>query len=57
VPALKAHPFFKNIDWDKLLRKELEAPYKPKLVSEEDTDKFDTEFTQVEIKEETSRLT
>ena len=27
APDLKAHPFFKDIDWDKLSRRELEAPY------------------------------
>lgn len=27
--ALKAHPFFKSIDFDKLMKCELTAPYKP----------------------------
>lgn len=26
---IKAHPFFKSIDWDKLYRKEVKVPYKP----------------------------
>ena len=26
---IKAHPFFKDIDWCKLLAKELEPPFKP----------------------------
>lgn len=26
---LKRHPFFKNLDWEKLARKEIPAPFKP----------------------------
>jgi cGMP-dependent protein kinase len=29
--ALKAHAWFENFDWDKLLEKELKAPYIPPL--------------------------
>ena len=28
---MKAHPFFKSIDWDKLYRKELPVPYLPEV--------------------------
>lgn len=30
---IKEHIFFKSIDWDKLERRELKPPYKPKIVS------------------------
>lgn len=26
---LKRHPFFRNLDWNKLVRKEIPAPFKP----------------------------
>lgn len=30
---IREHVFFKNIDWTKLEKRELQAPYKPKTVS------------------------
>ncbi|KAL1617542.1 Serine/threonine-protein kinase [Diplodia seriata] len=42
---LKAHPFFGDIDWDALSKKNLVPPFKPKLKSELDTSNFDPEFT------------
>lgn len=42
---LMAHPFFSDIDWDALSRKELIPPFKPKLKSDADTSNFDPEFT------------
>ncbi|KAF2085037.1 kinase-like protein [Saccharata proteae CBS 121410] len=42
---LKAHPFFADIDWDALAKKNLVPPFKPKLKSELDTSNFDPEFT------------
>ncbi|EGD72478.1 AGC/PKC/ETA protein kinase [Salpingoeca rosetta] len=41
---IKAHPFFHPIDWDKLERREMEPPFKPKLKSQLATDNFDAEF-------------
>lgn len=43
--AVMAHPFFKSIDWDALLRKEVEAPFVPRVESETDIRNFDTVFT------------
>lgn len=45
VDDIKAHPFFKSISWEKLFKKELDPPYKPKLKSTTDTGNFDSTFT------------
>ncbi|KAL2824623.1 kinase-like domain-containing protein [Aspergillus cavernicola] len=42
---LMAHPFFHDIDWEALCRKEMTPPFKPKLKSDTDTSNFDPEFT------------
>jgi serum/glucocorticoid-regulated kinase 2 len=31
--VIKTHPYFKSIDWDKILRKEIKPPYIPPVVS------------------------
>jgi len=43
---VKRHAFFKDIDWDKLERREVEPPYKPRVKNELDTTQIDTVFTQ-----------
>ncbi len=43
--AVKNHPFFKDIDFDKLERREIEAPFRPKVKNEYDTSQIDTVFT------------
>jgi len=47
---IKGHPFFKGIDWDLLLAKELTPPYIPPVKNDEDNSQFDTSFTQEEAK-------
>jgi serine/threonine protein kinase len=42
---LKAHPFFADIDWDALMKKNVVPPFKPKLKGELDVSNFDPEFT------------
>ncbi|KAN0083377.1 Protein kinase-like domain containing protein [Elaphomyces granulatus] len=42
---LMTHPFFDDIDWEALARKEVIPPFKPKLKSDTDTSNFDPEFT------------
>ncbi|XP_750389.2 serine/threonine protein kinase SCH9 [Aspergillus fumigatus Af293] len=42
---LMAHPFFHDIDWEALARKDVIPPFKPKLKSDTDTSNFDPEFT------------
>jgi len=42
----RAHPWFADIDWEKLLKKEIEMPFKPKVRSLEDTSQIDPQFTR-----------
>ncbi|XP_038570496.1 ribosomal protein S6 kinase beta-2-like [Micropterus salmoides] len=43
---IQKHHFFKHIDWEDLLNKRVEPPYKPQLQSDEDVSQFDTRFTR-----------
>ena len=42
---IKEHPFFKDVDWDKYWRKEIQPPFIPQLDSELDLKYFDKMFT------------
>lgn len=42
---IRAHPFFAQIDWKRLLAKKYAAPFKPQVESLNDTSNFDAEFT------------
>ncbi|KIW08486.1 hypothetical protein, variant 1 [Verruconis gallopava] len=42
---LKQHPFFADVDWDALSKKNVVPPFKPKLKGELDVSNFDPEFT------------
>lgn len=42
---LKRHPFFKTLDWEKLYRKEIPAPFRPVIRNELDVSNFAEEFT------------
>lgn len=42
---LKEHPFFADVDWDALGKKNVVPPFKPKLKGELDVSNFDPEFT------------
>ena len=46
---IKKHDFFKGFDFDKLLKKEIEAPFKPVLKDSLDVSNFDTDFTSEEL--------
>lgn len=39
------HPFFRNMDWEKLARKEIPPPFKPKVKNPKEANNFDSEFT------------
>eukprot|EP00007_Cunea_sp_BSH-02190019_P008008 CAMPEP_0174229438 /NCGR_PEP_ID=MMETSP0417-20130205/416_1 /TAXON_ID=242541 /ORGANISM="Mayorella sp, Strain BSH-02190019" /LENGTH=459 /DNA_ID=CAMNT_0015306985 /DNA_START=130 /DNA_END=1509 /DNA_ORIENTATION=+ len=45
---IKAHPFFKPIDWDKLVAKEVEPPFIPPVKDAESTEMVDPTFTSEE---------
>jgi len=42
---VKRHVFFNGIDWEKLEKKDVEPPFKPKVKSETDISQIDTAFT------------
>jgi len=42
---IKAHPFFSNIDWEAMFKRDLKPPFVPQI-KEDDTKYFDPEFTQ-----------
>ena len=46
---IKKHDFFKGFDFDKLLKKEIEAPFKPVLKDSLDVSNFDQDFTSEEL--------
>ncbi|KAG7266085.1 hypothetical protein CRUP_026722 [Coryphaenoides rupestris] len=43
---IQKHLFFRHINWEELLNKRVEPPYRPQLHSEEDVSQFDTRFTR-----------
>ncbi|XP_062864235.1 ribosomal protein S6 kinase beta-2-like [Trichomycterus rosablanca] len=43
---IQRQPFFRHINWDDLLNKQVEPPYKPSLQSDEDVSQFDIRFTK-----------
>ena len=45
LEEIKAEPFFANIDFDKILAKEIPAPFIPAVNNETDVQYFDEEFT------------
>uniref|UniRef100_A0A4W6FJF8 Protein kinase C n=1 Tax=Lates calcarifer TaxID=8187 RepID=A0A4W6FJF8_LATCA len=46
--AVTSHKFFADIDWEKLNRREIEPPFKPRIKTPEDVNNFDPDFTQEE---------
>ena len=44
---VKAHKFFRSINWDDLLRKNIPAPFVPKINSDTDVSNFSEEFTSM----------
>ena len=45
---IKAHPFFKDVDWDKYMKKEIKPPFIPELEDETDLKYFDKTFTEAD---------
>eukprot|EP00009_Paramoeba_aestuarina_P010104 CAMPEP_0201526494 /NCGR_PEP_ID=MMETSP0161_2-20130828/31983_1 /ASSEMBLY_ACC=CAM_ASM_000251 /TAXON_ID=180227 /ORGANISM="Neoparamoeba aestuarina, Strain SoJaBio B1-5/56/2" /LENGTH=729 /DNA_ID=CAMNT_0047926913 /DNA_START=101 /DNA_END=2290 /DNA_ORIENTATION=+ len=50
VEDIKGHPYFKNIDWTKLLLKQIPSPFEVVVDGEGDTQNFDAEFTNIRIR-------
>ena len=38
---IKTHPFFKDIDWDLLVQKKIQPPFRPKITHPKDLRHFD----------------
>eukprot|EP00072_Mus_musculus_P052700 XP_006531875.1 PREDICTED: ribosomal protein S6 kinase beta-2 isoform X1 [Mus musculus] len=43
---VQRHPFFRHINWDDLLARRVDPPFRPSLQSEEDVSQFDARFTR-----------
>ncbi|KHN83566.1 Protein kinase C-like 1B [Toxocara canis] len=46
--AIRAHPFFRDIDWEALEARRVKPPFKPKIRSKRDVNNFDADFTKEE---------
>ena len=46
---IKVHPFFQGFDFDALIAKKIEPPFKPVLTGSLDISNFDEEFTSEDI--------
>ncbi|ETN77341.1 phorbol esters/diacylglycerol binding domain protein [Necator americanus] len=44
--AIRAHPFFREMDWDALEARHVKPPFKPKIKSRRDANNFDADFTK-----------
>ena len=49
VDKIKNHPYFKDVDWEKAWKKELDPPFIPELKDEMDLKYFDKGFTDERI--------
>ncbi|XP_042194570.1 ribosomal protein S6 kinase beta-1 [Callorhinchus milii] len=43
---VQAHPFFRHTNWEDLLARKVEPPFKPFLQSDDDVSQFDSKFTR-----------
>uniref|UniRef100_A0A182SGI0 Non-specific serine/threonine protein kinase n=1 Tax=Anopheles maculatus TaxID=74869 RepID=A0A182SGI0_9DIPT len=48
---LKSHPFLRTINWSRLVRKQIQAPFPPVAENERDTRNFSSEFTKLDVAE------
>ncbi|KAI6236760.1 hypothetical protein M3Y95_00192400 [Aphelenchoides besseyi] len=44
--AIRAHPFFREIDWDALESRRVKPPFKPRIKGRRDVGNFDADFTR-----------
>lgn len=47
---IKSHPFYKQIDWDKLIAKEMAPPFIPVVRGKEDVGQVAAEFVNQEVR-------
>ncbi|KAJ0173402.1 hypothetical protein K1T71_010551 [Dendrolimus kikuchii] len=46
--GIRAHPFFRDMDWEALAQRRLRPPFRPKVKSKREAANFDAEFTKEE---------
>lgn len=51
VESIKQHPFFSDIDWEKVKNKEYKPPIRPKLKNGWDTKYFDKNLLKEKVEE------
>lgn len=44
---IKEHNFFRQLNWDDVIARRVEPPFRPQVTSEEDVSQFDTKFTEM----------
>jgi hypothetical protein len=44
--AIKSHPFFRSTNWEQVLNRKADPPFRPTLTSDTDVSQFDPKFTQ-----------
>ena len=49
ILQVKQHSFFSDVDWQAMLNRSIEAPFKPNLQHDLDTGNFETDFTKLPI--------
>lgn len=49
VEEVLGHPFFRDIDRDKLLKKQITPPFKPDIKSNVDLSNFDQKFVKLDV--------
>jgi len=49
---IKSHSYFKDIDWEKLLQREVEPPYVPSITSKDSTKLIDKTFVNLDVNSE-----
>nr|XP_002123049.3 ribosomal protein S6 kinase alpha-5 [Ciona intestinalis] len=49
VKEIKEHPYYKSLDWEKVARKDVPAPFKPVIANDMDTSNFAEEFTLMPV--------
>ncbi|KAI9280508.1 kinase-like domain-containing protein [Sporodiniella umbellata] len=50
IELIKMHPYYENIDWELLQRRQLEPPFIPTIKDEIDVSHFDTAFTKLPVR-------